>query len=80
MSAACPSTGGTVAKTPDGVRGKGGGMDAAAKMPDGVHASSVEHGCVVLMGAIAPQDRAQLVKRVAKLRGVDAVMDLMTEV
>ncbi len=51
-----------------------------AKMPDGVHASSVEHGCVVLMGAIAPQDRAQLVKRVAKLRGVDAVMDLMTEV
>lgn len=39
----------------------------------------VEHGCVELRGPIETRERARVVRGIAKLRGVDAVVDLMTE-
>jgi len=39
----------------------------------------VEHGCVELRGPIETRERARVVRAVAKLKGVDAVVDLMTE-
>lgn len=39
----------------------------------------VEHGCVELRGPIETRERGRVVRAVAKLKGVDAVVDLMTE-
>lgn len=39
----------------------------------------VEHGCVELRGPIETRERARVVRAIAKLKGVDAVVDLMTE-
>lgn len=42
-------------------------------------AISVEHGCVELRGPIGTHERARVVREVARVKGVDAVVDLMTE-
>jgi hypothetical protein len=42
-------------------------------------AVSIEHGCVDLRGPVETHERARLVRAVATVRGVDAVLDLMTE-
>jgi hypothetical protein len=43
-----------------------------------VHAAT-EHGCVVLTGHVLTSERGAIVREIAKLRGVDSVVDLMTE-
>ena len=40
---------------------------------------SIEHGCVDLRGPVETHERARIVKAVAAIRGVDSVLDLMTE-
>jgi hypothetical protein len=40
---------------------------------------SIEHGCVDLRGPVETRERAKVVRAVARLPGVDAVLDLMTE-
>jgi hypothetical protein len=42
-------------------------------------AVGVEHGCVTLAGAIATHERARAVRAIAKVRGVDSVVDLLHE-
>lgn len=42
-------------------------------------ALSIEHGCVDLRGAVTTRERARIVRAVAKVSGVDSVLDLMTE-
>ncbi|MCL2725403.1 MAG: BON domain-containing protein [Polyangiaceae bacterium] len=41
--------------------------------------ATTEHGCVMLTGDVATRERAGIVKRVARVRGVDSVIDLMHE-
>jgi hypothetical protein len=41
--------------------------------------TSTEHGCVVLTGDVLTAERGAIVQAVARVRGVDAVIDLMTE-
>jgi cell division septation protein DedD len=41
--------------------------------------ASTEHGCVVLTGDVLTAERSAIVHSVAKIEGVDAVVDLMTE-
>lgn len=40
---------------------------------------SIEHGCVDLRGPVETRERARIVKAIATVRGVDSVVDLMTE-
>lgn len=40
---------------------------------------TVEHGCVELRGPVETNERARVVRDVARVKGVDAVVDLMTE-
>ena len=40
---------------------------------------SIEHGCVDLRGPVPTRERPQIVRAIATVRGVDAVVDLMTE-
>ena len=40
---------------------------------------AVEHGCVELRGPIETEERARVVQEIARVKGVDAVVDLMTE-
>lgn len=65
---------------PDGdvaelVRGK---LPLLASEPQDI-AVEVEHGCVVLRGAVSARERAHLVRAVAIVRGVDSVIDLLHE-
>jgi hypothetical protein len=39
----------------------------------------IEHGCVDLRGPVETRERARIVQAVAHVRGVDSVLDLMTE-
>jgi len=39
----------------------------------------IEHGCVDLRGPVDTRERARIVRAVASVRGVDSVLDLMTE-
>ncbi|MDB4935428.1 MAG: hypothetical protein JWP87_2400 [Labilithrix sp.] len=39
----------------------------------------IEHGCVDLRGPVDTRERARIVRAVAQVRGVDSVLDLMTE-
>jgi hypothetical protein len=39
----------------------------------------VEHGCVDLRGPVETRERARIVRAVARVHGVDSVLDLMTE-
>jgi hypothetical protein len=39
----------------------------------------IEHGCVDLRGRVGTDERARIVRAVARVRGVDSVIDLMTE-
>lgn len=39
----------------------------------------IEHGCVDLRGRVGTRERARIVRAVARVRGVDSVIDLMTE-
>jgi hypothetical protein len=40
---------------------------------------AAERGCVVLKGSVLTEERARIVREVARMRGVDSVVDLMTE-
>jgi osmotically-inducible protein OsmY len=40
---------------------------------------AVEHGCVELRGPIETEERGRVVQEIARVKGVDAVVDLMTE-
>lgn len=40
---------------------------------------SIEHGCVDLRGPVPTRERPQIVRAIATVPGVDAVVDLMTE-
>lgn len=40
---------------------------------------SIEHGCVDLRGPVETRERARIVRAIATVRGVDSVLDLMTE-
>jgi hypothetical protein len=40
---------------------------------------AIEHGCVDLRGPVDTRERARIVKAIATVRGVDSVLDLMTE-
>lgn len=40
---------------------------------------SVEHGCADLRGLVETRERARIVRAVSTVRGVDSVLDLMTE-
>jgi hypothetical protein len=42
-------------------------------------AVAVEHGCVTLAGVIATDERGRVVRALARVRGVDSVVDLMRE-
>src|SRR4051812_21556571 len=46
--------------------------------PEAVQAV-VEHACVTLRGIVSTEERARVVRRVAELRGVDSVIDLLRE-
>ena len=46
--------------------------------PDAIRVT-IEHGCVDLRGPVETRERARIVQAVARVRGVDAVLDLMTE-
>ncbi|GAC1518717.1 MAG: hypothetical protein NVS3B10_20640 [Polyangiales bacterium] len=39
----------------------------------------IEHGCADLRGPVETRERARLVRAVSTVRGVDSVLDLMTE-
>jgi hypothetical protein len=39
----------------------------------------IEHGCVDLRGPVDTRERARIVRAVSTVRGVDSVLDLMTE-
>jgi uncharacterized membrane protein len=59
-------------------------LDARAKLESvTAHATAVhvaaEHGCVQLTGDVLTDERGQIVREVATVRGVDCVVDLMTE-
>jgi hypothetical protein len=49
-----------------------------ASRPDAITVS-IEHGCVDLRGAVPTRERAQIVRAISGVRGVDSVLDLMTE-
>jgi osmotically-inducible protein OsmY len=49
-----------------------------ARDPDAIRVT-IEHGCVDLRGRVATRERARIVQAVARVRGVDSVIDLMTE-
>jgi|GEM_PF-2121322 len=53
-------------------------LQRAATRPELIQVS-VEHGCVELRGPIETRERAQLVQELSRLRGVDAIVDLLTE-
>ncbi len=40
---------------------------------------SIEHGCADLRGPVETRERARIVRAVSTVRGVDSVLDLMTE-
>lgn len=40
---------------------------------------SIEHGCADLRGAVPTRERSRIVRAIATVRGVDSVLDLMTE-
>jgi hypothetical protein len=40
---------------------------------------AIEHGCVDLRGPVETRERARIVRAVSTVRGVDSVLDLMTE-
>ncbi len=40
---------------------------------------TLEHGCVTLAGLVRTEERAKIVREIARLDGVDSVIDLMTE-
>jgi hypothetical protein len=40
---------------------------------------TIEHGCVTLCGPVRTDERAKIVREIAKHDGVDSVIDLMTE-
>jgi hypothetical protein len=42
-------------------------------------AATVEHGCVTLAGATTTVERGRVVRAVARVRGVDSVVDLLQE-
>ena len=49
-----------------------------ASDPDAIRVT-IEHGCVDLRGPVETCERARIVQAVARVRGVDSVLDLMTE-
>lgn len=53
-------------------------LERIAGQPSAIQIA-VEHGCVELRGPVETHERARIVREVARLRGVDAVVDLMTE-
>ncbi len=53
-------------------------LDWVARTP-ALIAVTVEHGCVELRGPIATDERARVIRDVARVKGVDAVVDLLTE-
>ncbi|MBX3185496.1 MAG: BON domain-containing protein [Labilithrix sp.] len=53
-------------------------LERVASHPEAIHAA-IEHGCVVLSGEVETHERAAIVKEVARARGVDSVVDIMTE-
>ncbi len=57
------------------VRGK---LARKAQAPELISAR-IEHGCVDLRGIVETRERARIVRAVARVRGVDSVIDLMTE-
>lgn len=50
----------------------------SAQHPDAITVR-IEHGCVDLRGPVETRERARIVRAVARVRGVDSVLDLMTE-
>ena len=40
---------------------------------------AIEHGCADLRGPVETRERARIVRAVSTVRGVDSVLDLMTE-
>lgn len=53
-------------------------LERIASEPGGMTVS-IEHGCVDLRGAVATRERGRIVRAIATVRGVDSVLDLMTE-
>jgi hypothetical protein len=49
-----------------------------ASNPDAI-TISIEHGCVDLRGPVPTRERAHIVRAISAVRGVDSVVDLMTE-
>lgn len=53
-------------------------LDRVARHAAGISVT-VEHGCVELRGPVETRERARVVREIARVKGVDAVVDLMTE-
>jgi hypothetical protein len=49
-----------------------------ARNPEAITVS-IEHGCVDLRGPVETRERARIVRAISRVRGVDAILDLMTE-
>ena len=49
-----------------------------ASHPEAI-AVKIEHGCADLRGPVDTRERARIVRAVSTVRGVDSVLDLMTE-
>lgn len=49
-----------------------------ASRPEAIRVT-VEHACVVLTGRVPTSERPYVVRSIARVRGVDSVVDLLTE-